>query len=118
MPRQREYRKQDVGALISRIEIEHLFQTYSYVLDLTLTPNPESGKLMLLYGNNGSGKTTILNLLYHLLDPEPYGGHRSYVGRIPPMTIATQTEIRFITRRKLFQFYRLRFACLSVNIQA
>lgn len=83
MPRHRGQSKQHVGPLISRIEIEKLFYTYSYVLDLMLTPNPESGKLMLLYGNNGSGKTTILNLLYHLLDPEPYGGHRSYVGHVP-----------------------------------
>ena len=83
MPRHRRHGNRDVGALISRIEIQKLFRTYSYDLDLPLTPNPESGKLMLLYGNNGSGKTTILNLLYHLLNPEPYGGHRSYVANVP-----------------------------------
>lgn len=83
MPRHRGHGKRDVGPLISRIEIAKLFHAYSYDLNLTLTPNPESGRLMLLYGNNGSGKTTILNMLYHVLDPEPYGGHRTYLGGIP-----------------------------------
>lgn len=83
MPKHRAHGKQNVRPLISRIEIEKLFHTYSYVLDIPDTSNTESARLMLLYGNNGSGKTTILNLLYHLLDPEPYGGHRSYVGSVP-----------------------------------
>jgi len=69
--------------LISRIEVDKLFYTYSYRLDSMRTPSPESGRLVLLYGNNGAGKTTILNLLYHLLHAEPFGGHRSFVGRIP-----------------------------------
>lgn len=71
--------------LISRIEVEKLFHIYSYVLDVTSLSDggPHHGKLLLLYGNNGSGKTTILNLVYHLLHPEPYGGHRSFVGDIP-----------------------------------
>ncbi len=70
-------------ALIHRLEIEDLFYTYSYDLTPAKTAGPESGKLLLLYGNNGTGKTTILNLIYHLFNPEPYGGHRSYVGKIP-----------------------------------
>jgi energy-coupling factor transporter ATP-binding protein EcfA2 len=73
----------DAEPLVSRIEVEQLFYTYSYSLSVTPTPGPESGKLMLLYGNNGSGKTTILNLLYHLLHPEPYGNHRLFVGSVP-----------------------------------
>jgi energy-coupling factor transporter ATP-binding protein EcfA2 len=83
MPRKTTRRQQDTGPLISRIEIQKLFYTYSYTLRLPPKPAPESGRLMLLYGNNGSGKTTILNLLYHLLHPEAYGGHRSFVGTIP-----------------------------------
>lgn len=69
--------------LITCIEVEQLFYNYSYRLEATHTPGPESGRLVLLYGNNGAGKTTILNLLYHLLNAEPYGGHRSFIGRIP-----------------------------------
>jgi energy-coupling factor transporter ATP-binding protein EcfA2 len=71
------------GPLISKIQVDDLFYTYSYILQPTRSAWPESDRLMLLYGNNGAGKTTILNLLYHLLNPEPYGGHRSFVGRIP-----------------------------------
>ena len=39
--------------------------------------------MLLLYGDNGSGKSTILNIVFHLLHPEPYGGHRTAVGKIP-----------------------------------
>jgi ABC-type lipoprotein export system ATPase subunit len=62
MPKPRKYGK-DAYPLISRIQVEQLFNTYSYNLELAHMPGPESGRLMLLYGNNGSGKTTILNLL-------------------------------------------------------
>jgi len=59
---------------------------------------------MLLYGSNGSGKTTILNLVYHLLHPEPYGGHRSFVGSIPFKTfrvhIADGTVVTAARSRK------------------
>lgn len=80
-------RKPPMEPLISCIDIEKLFGSFTYSLKANATLNPESGRLMLLYGENGSGKTTILNLLYHLLHPEPYGGHRSYVGSIPFKTI-------------------------------
>lgn len=69
--------------LISRLEIEALFYSYSYDIRAATDIGPESGKLLLLYGNNGAGKTTILNLIFHLLHPEPFGGHRSYIGKIP-----------------------------------
>ena len=39
--------------------------------------------MLLLYGDNGAGKSTILNIVFHLLHPAPYGGHRSAVGPIP-----------------------------------
>lgn len=71
------------GYLVERIIVEDLYDTYSYDIETPSTSEAESGKLLLLYGDNGSGKTTILNLVYHLLSPEPYGGHRTYVGGIP-----------------------------------
>lgn len=74
---------QDDSPLIRHIEVDQLFYTFTYSLELTPTIGDDSGKLMLLYGGNGSGKTTILNLLYHLLNPEPFGGHRSFVGSVP-----------------------------------
>lgn len=83
MPTHAQRSKTNPISLISRIDVEKLFHTYTYSLNITPATGPEAGRLMLLYGNNGSGKTTILNLLYHLLHPEPYDGHRSFVGRIP-----------------------------------
>ena len=67
---------------ITRIEVEGLFGTYSY----TLAPSPlaqSPERLLVLYGDNGSGKTTILTLLFHLLAPDKRAGHKSDVAKIP-----------------------------------
>ena len=83
MPIRKKSLSKMTSPLISSVEVEKLFHSYTYSLKLTPSSGSDSGKLMLLYGNNGSGKTTILNLLYHLLHPEPYGNHRTFVGSVP-----------------------------------
>lgn len=35
-----------------------------------------------MYGDSCGGKTTVSNLLYHLLDSEPSAGHRSFISRV------------------------------------
>jgi energy-coupling factor transporter ATP-binding protein EcfA2 len=64
------------------IEVEGLFG----YLDYSLCPPTEHRdlcrKLLVLYGDNGSGKTTILNLLYHMLSPEMTAGHRSAIAKV------------------------------------
>ena len=43
----------------------------------------DAPRLSLLYGDNGKGKTTILELIFHLISPAVTRGHRSHVARIP-----------------------------------
>lgn len=64
---------------ISRIEVTSLFDDFDYDILLPF-PNTENHSI-LLYGDNGSGKTTILQLLVHLFSPEPFAGHRTAIGR-------------------------------------
>ncbi len=63
---------------IESISVKGLFGLYDYELkvqDSQIIGN----KMMILYGDNGSGKTTILKLLFHLLSPEIGEGHKSDV---------------------------------------
>lgn len=69
---------------IASIEVDKLFGRYTYRLkgndDIRAH---DISQIMLLCGNNGSGKTTILNLIVHLLWPQDGGGHRSAIAGIP-----------------------------------
>lgn len=65
---------------IRRIIVEGLFGQFDH--DLRLAENQQaSPNLLILYGLNGTGKTTILWLIYHLLSREIASGHRSYLAR-------------------------------------
>lgn len=64
---------------VSRIQVEKLFGLYDY----DLVPRPgyeETSKLLILYGENGTGKTTLLWLIHHLLSKKG-GGHKTFVAR-------------------------------------
>lgn len=67
---------------IRRIEIDRLFGRYTYRI-----PDPSeavsSRQLVLLYGQNGAGKTTILRMVYHILSPEEGQGHLTFLARTP-----------------------------------
>lgn len=52
---------------VVRIEVENLFGRYNYTLSREDNYNLKDSSLIILYGDNGSGKTTILKLLFHLL---------------------------------------------------
>jgi len=69
---------------IQQILIEDLFGQFTYRLgaDGNGSFNINSN-LLILYGDNGSGKTTILQLLRHLLSPEEGKGHKTFVAHTP-----------------------------------
>ena len=73
-------------ARIDCIVVEKLFGFLSYEIS---TRSQED--LIILYGDNGSGKTTILNLIFHALSPEHAKGHRNLIARVP----FKRVQIRF-----------------------
>ena len=72
----------DHAPLIESIEVDDLFGQFRYRLRSDASSDGKN-HLLLLYGDNGAGKSTILNIVFHLLHPEPYEGHRTAVGQIP-----------------------------------
>lgn len=66
--------------LIQSIRVVELFGQFTYDIRVQ---NDDSPRIMLLYGDNGCGKTTILNLLWHLLSPSTTRGHRTALARVP-----------------------------------
>ena len=70
-------------SFIARVEVEDLFGLYTYRLGPTPSADAESRRLFLLYGDNGSGKTTVLRLIFNLLSQATNQGHRGYLGRTP-----------------------------------
>ncbi|MEU0528066.1 AAA family ATPase [Streptomyces niveus] len=70
----RETGKQSTS--ITRVTVEGLFGRYDYALDF----NP---RLAILYGDNGTGKTTILRMIHNLLSPGAGRGHKTAVANTP-----------------------------------
>src|SRR6266705_4378821 len=67
---------------ITRIRTSSLFGRYDYVLpsERNAVADP---RLIILYGDNGSGKTTFLRLVHHMLSPGPGRGHKTAISQIP-----------------------------------
>ena len=68
---------------ISEIAVKGLFGRYNYNLQLGNRPTETEPRLSFLYGDNGTGKTTILNLVFHLLSCLPRRNHKTIVARLP-----------------------------------
>jgi len=65
---------------INEIKVKKLFGYLNYVIK-----NEDLNKiqqLIILYGDNGSGKTTILKLLFFLLSSKEQAGHKSEIARL------------------------------------
>ncbi len=67
---------------INRIYVKQLFGTYDYNL-IPSDKAENADRLLILYGDNGSGKTTILKVLFYLLSPERGEGHKTELTKIP-----------------------------------
>ena len=65
---------------IKKIEVEGLFGSFDYTIEMNNIST--DSKLMLLYGDNGSGKTTILKLVFYLLSCQDKSGHKSEISKI------------------------------------
>ena len=72
---------QRTGTFVSCLRIRKLFGYFDY--DIQPKPKAEEAfkTLVVLYGLNGTGKTTILRLLYHLLSPRERAGHKSFAAK-------------------------------------
>jgi len=59
---------------IQHIDIEDLFGIYTYSIPVD---NIDISQLLILYGQNGAGKTTILQMIFNLLSSENGEGHKT-----------------------------------------
>ncbi len=84
--------------LIRSIHIKGLFGLYTY----TLPTEDILGQAGILYGDNGVGKSTILELAFHLLSPMGDRGHRTALYRAPfnKMEVTLSTGFRLTAERK------------------
>jgi energy-coupling factor transporter ATP-binding protein EcfA2 len=68
----------ELGGIV-RIATRRLLGQFDYDLSLR-DRSPDARRLVILYGENGSGKTTILRLLYSLLSDHASQGNRGRIG--------------------------------------
>lgn len=98
---------------IASVFVEDLFGLHTYDIKVGSTSGGPGPSLVVLYGENGTGKTTILELVFHILGKEDNRGHRSYLARIPfrrlRVTLDPPTTIEaYRTGPDLIGSYRLR----------
>lgn len=68
---------------ITGIAVDQLFGKLDYPEITVREESSSSGRVSVIYGDNGTGKTTILRLLYACLSPQISSGLRSLVARTP-----------------------------------
>lgn len=73
---------------VVKIKVEKLFGKYDYALEI------DKNNILLLYGDNGSGKSTILKMIYHLLSGADNEGHRSWIANCPFKSFVVYTDER------------------------
>ena len=64
------------------VSVINLFGRLTYSQITTRLSDESNGRIAVLYGDNGTGKTTILRLIYACLSPETGSGLRDYIARV------------------------------------
>lgn len=70
-------------SVIKQFKVSALFGIHDYDLTFDRSIDGSKDQETLLYGDNGSGKTTILKLMYHLLAKRAGEGARTFLSRAP-----------------------------------
>lgn len=80
---------------IKEIKVDKLFGKYDYRLKA-------QGQNQLLYGDNGSGKSTILKLVFHLLGTSNSAGHKTWLANCPfkKLVVVTTSGYSISANRK------------------
>jgi len=88
--------------LITEVQIKDLFGHYNYSLKIPAIERNTLSRVGILYGDNGSGKTTILKLLFHLLSPNIQHRHRSEISNIPfsKISVLFSDKVRITADRR------------------
>ena len=83
------------GNYIANIVVEQLYGEFSYEIG----PAKEGAdpRVLILYGSNGTGKSTILQLLRSILSPSNSAGHRNRIAQIP----FKKFEVNFVNGQKI-----------------
>lgn len=77
---------------VSAIRVRELFGRFDYDVEVPSGWSNDDRRLLLLYGDNGAGKTTILQLLYHAISMSPKQGHKTYIVGVPFRRLAIEFE--------------------------
>lgn len=90
-----------MSTFIEKIVVENLFGHYNYRIEKDIS-NLSADPLIIIYGDNGSGKTTILELIFNLLSTVLNAGHKSNIAKIKfeQFTIFLEGNIEIIAKRE------------------
>jgi ABC-type lipoprotein export system ATPase subunit len=101
-----------ISPYIQRVQVQGLFGQFDHDLKFGV-PAPDNPNLLILYGENGTGKTTLLWLLYHLLDKRLHEGHRTYLARqrFKRISVTLSDGIEILAERSSASIGEFRMMC-------